>query len=57
MTAPDIVLVTIDSLRADKCGYTGGKELTPTLDAMAEDGVSFTNAIAPGNKTIIFAVK
>ncbi|MUV88594.1 sulfatase-like hydrolase/transferase [Halapricum sp. CBA1109] len=51
MTVPDIVLVTIDSLRADKCGYTGGKELTPTLDAMAEDGVSFTNAIAPGNKT------
>jgi len=49
---PNIVLVTVDSLRADHCGFMGyEKETTPTLDAMAEDGLVFENAIAPGPAT------
>lgn len=51
-TPPNLVLVSIDSLRADHCGYLGDdRALTPTLDAMAADGVAFTNAIAPGPQT------
>lgn len=44
-------MISIDSLRADRCGHLGGKELTPTLDKMADDGVAFTEAVAPGPKT------
>lgn len=48
----NIVLVTVDSLRADHCEFMGyEKDTTPTLDAMAEEGVAFENAIAPGPKT------
>ncbi len=49
---PNIVLVTVDSLRADHCGFMGyEKDTTPNLDAMAEEGLVFENAIAPGPAT------
>lgn len=52
MTQQNIVLITYDSLRADHCGYMGYKrDTTPNLDAMAEEGISFTNAIAPASRT------
>jgi choline-sulfatase len=47
-SAPDIFLVTIDTLRADHVhcyGYANGS--TPALDALAKDGVRFTNAFTP----------
>ncbi|QSW97914.1 sulfatase [Haloterrigena alkaliphila] len=48
----DIVLVTVDSLRADHCGFMGyDRDVTPTLDSLAEDGLTFTNAIAPAPET------
>lgn len=48
----NVVLISIDSLRADRCGHLGGpRDLTPTLDRMAADGVAFQNALAPGPKT------
>jgi len=48
----NIVLVTVDSLRADHCGFNGGDpELTPTLDDLAENGLVFENAFAPGPRT------
>lgn len=48
----NIVLVTIDSLRADHCGFMDSEfDLTPTLDELAEQGVVFENAIAPGPRT------
>jgi len=51
-TQPNIVLVTVDSLRADHCSYMGyDEETTPTLDAMAAEGASFTSAVAPGPST------
>jgi len=43
---PDIILVTIDTLRADSVGYAGGKVKTPFLDRMASEGIEFTNAHA-----------
>lgn len=49
---PNIVMVTVDSLRADHCGFQGYEEAqTPTLDRMAVDGLVFENAIAPGPST------
>ena len=49
---PNLVLITIDSLRADHCGFMGyEKDTTPTLDRMAEEGVVFENAIAPAPST------
>jgi arylsulfatase len=49
---PNVLLVSIDSLRADHCGYLGDdRGLTPTLDALADDGVAFQNAVAPGPQT------
>jgi len=49
---PNIVLVTVDSLRADHCGFMGYEEdTTPNLDSMAEDGLVFENTISPGPAT------
>lgn len=49
---PNIVLITIDSLRADFVGYQNEKEKnTPFLDSLAKKSAVFTNAIAPANPT------
>jgi hypothetical protein len=40
----DIVLVTIDALRADRLRALGGRGRTPTLDAIAAGGVLFRRA-------------
>jgi len=45
---PDILLVTIDTLRADHCSLYGyGRATTPTMDRLAAQGVRFDNAYAP----------
>lgn len=42
---PDVFLITIDTLRADHVGCYGDKQIeTPTLDALAADGIRFTHA-------------
>jgi arylsulfatase A-like enzyme/Tfp pilus assembly protein PilF len=44
-TSPDVYLITIDTLRADRVGCYGYKQVeTPALDALAADGVRFTEA-------------
>jgi arylsulfatase A-like enzyme/Flp pilus assembly protein TadD len=44
--APNVVLVTIDTLRADHVGAYGAKSVsTPTLDGLAREGVRFETAI------------
>ncbi len=43
--SPDIFLITIDTLRPDHVGCYGYKQVeTPALDALAADGVRFTQA-------------
>jgi choline-sulfatase len=48
----NVLLVTIDCLRRDRCGIYGHhRETTPTLDALARDGFVFENAYATGPVT------
>lgn len=47
-----IVLVTVDTLRADAVSFAGyGLPTTPFLDGLAKDGVVFTHAYAPSSWT------
>jgi len=44
---PNILLITIDTTRADRMGFLGSKRgLTPNLDALAKQSVIFTRAYA-----------
>jgi choline-sulfatase len=40
----NVVLVTVDTLRADKVGAYGGDVPTPHIDRLADEGVLFSNA-------------
>jgi arylsulfatase A-like enzyme/Flp pilus assembly protein TadD len=45
--APNVVLISIDTLRADHIGCYGYKQIkTPNIDALAADGVRFDRAFA-----------
>lgn len=49
---PNVVLVVIDTLRADKLGAYGFPEATsPAFDALAERGVLFSYVLAPSSWT------
>jgi arylsulfatase A-like enzyme len=48
---PNVLLVSVDTLRADAVGAYGSPVPTPALDALAADGVLFENAIAPAPET------
>jgi arylsulfatase A-like enzyme/tetratricopeptide (TPR) repeat protein len=44
---PNVILITIDTLRADHVGCYGAQNVkTPTLDSLARDGVVFERAMA-----------
>jgi arylsulfatase A-like enzyme len=50
---PNVVLVVIDTLRADRVSAYGySRDTTPALSGLAREGVLFRNAIAPGNWTV-----
>ena len=45
---PNVVLITIDTLRADHLGCYGYKQVkTPNIDGLAADGALFTRAFTP----------
>ena len=45
---PNVLLVTIDTLRADRLGCYGAREAeTPAIDALAREGVLFQSAYSP----------
>jgi len=50
---PDILLITIDALRADRLGaqQPDGRSLTPAFDALASEGAVFERAFAPSTVT------
>src|SRR5438874_2724144 len=48
----NLLLVTIDTLRADRLGCYGYSKIeTPNLDRIAREGVLFENAVAPAPLT------
>lgn len=52
MNRPNIVLLTIDTLRADRLGCYGRKaDLTPNIDRLANSGIRFGQAISGGSWT------
>lgn len=53
MTAPDIILIVLDTLRRDHLGsYGHPRPLSPAFDRFAEGGVLFERAISPAQWTI-----
>ena len=47
-SAPNVVVITIDTLRADHLGCYGDKQIrTPNIDALAGDSVRFERAYTP----------
>ena len=49
---PDVVIVSIDTLRADRLGFAGHPNArTPRLDALAEAGTVFRQATTPVPRT------
>jgi len=50
-TRPNVLLVSVDTLRADALGSYGGVVETPTLDGLAGRGVLFEQARAPAGLT------
>lgn len=46
--APNVVVITVDTLRADHLGCYGYKQIkTPNIDALAADGTRFEHAYTP----------
>ena len=51
---PNVILITIDSLRHDVLGCSGHERVhTPNIDALARDGVMFRECVAQGTFTRI----
>ena len=52
-SSPSILLITLDTTRADRIGAYGYKNArTPALDGLAKDGVLFERAISPAPLTL-----
>ena len=50
---PNVLLVTLDTTRADHLGCYGyARPTSPALDAIANDGLVYTRAVAPGTWTL-----
>ena len=44
---PDVLLITVDTLRPDALGWVAGRNPTPAADALAKGGVRFAAAVSP----------
>jgi choline-sulfatase len=44
---PDLLLVVVDTLRADAVGWVSGLDTTPAMDRLAAEGVRFPAAVSP----------
>jgi arylsulfatase A-like enzyme len=53
-TPRHVILISLDTLRADRCGMYGyGKPTTPFLDSLAREGVLFEHHLSNSNNTLI----
>ena len=53
---PNIILISIDTLRHDRLGYAGhnpeGKSTSPFIDTLASEGTVFTHAVSTSSWTL-----
>ncbi len=49
---PNIIIITLDTVRKDAIGIYGGKGITPNIDKIAEKGVVFNRAYTQCNTTL-----
>lgn len=47
VTAPNVLLITVDTLRPDALGWVAGRNRTPTIDRLAASGFRFPAAVSP----------
>src|SRR5208282_603568 len=51
---PNLVLITLDSTRADRMGFLGGKgALTPNLDRLARESIVFERAYSQAPSSVV----
>ncbi len=51
---PNLILITLDSTRADRMGFLGAKSgLTPNLDRLADESLVFEHAYAQAPGTVV----
>jgi len=43
---PNVLLITLDTIRADRLGCYGSSVATPNIDSLARDGILFENAVS-----------
>jgi len=47
----NLIMIVADTCRADALGIYGGKNFTPVLDSLAQEGIWFKNVISQGSYT------
>src|SRR6266480_2157303 len=50
---PNIILITLDSIRADRVGFMDAKHPTPSFDALAKQSVVFEHAYAQAPLSVV----
>jgi choline-sulfatase len=50
---PNIILITLGSVRADHVGFLDAKHSTPNLDALAKQSIMFERAYAQAPRTVV----
>ncbi len=50
---PNIILITLDSIRADRVGFLDAKHPTPSFDALAKQSVVFEHAYAQAPLSVV----
>lgn len=48
---PNVVIIVVDALRADRVGALGGRDITPNIDDFAAESTVFKNAFTTANAT------
>jgi choline-sulfatase len=49
---PNVLLVTVDTLRPDALGWVAGRNATPEIDRLAAEGFRFPGAVSPAPVTL-----
>jgi choline-sulfatase len=50
---PNVVLITLESVRADRVGFLGAKKITPNVDGLAGQGMVFEQAYSQSPLTVV----